>query len=49
MKVRIPIYLAKLINKYPSILSGRKNIKANYERIIKTKELIKKFNSKKIR
>tara|TARA_B100000965_G_C19080914_1_gene536258 strand:- start:180 stop:329 length:150 start_codon:yes stop_codon:yes gene_type:complete len=48
MKVKIPIYLTKLINKHPSILSGRKNIKKNYERIIKTKKLIKKFNSKKI-
>ena len=48
MKTKIPIYLSKLISKYPSILSGRKNIKTSYERIIKTKKLIKKYNSKKI-
>ena len=47
MKKRIPIYLSNLIKKYPSILSGRKNVKKNHERIIKTKELIKKFILKK--
>ena len=46
MKTKIPIYLSKLINKYPSILSGRKNIKESHLRIIKTKKLIKKFNLK---
>ena len=47
MKEKIPVYLSKLINKYPSILSGRKNVKENHERIIKTKKLIKSFNLKK--
>jgi len=47
MKKKIPIYLSKLINKYPSILSGRKNVKENHERIIKTKKLIREFSSKK--
>jgi len=47
MKAKIPIYLSKLISKYPSILSGRKNVKENHERIIKTKKLIKEFNFKK--
>tara|TARA_B110000014_G_C19878767_1_gene454860 strand:- start:450 stop:596 length:147 start_codon:yes stop_codon:yes gene_type:complete len=46
MKTKIPIYLSKLINKYPSILSGRKNIKESHLRIIKTKKLIKMFNLK---
>ena len=43
MKKKIPIYLSKIINKYPSILSGRKNIIENHLRIIKTKKLIKEF------
>ena len=47
MKKKVPIYLSHLIKKYPSILSGRKNIKKNHERIIKTKKLIKEFNLKK--
>ena len=47
MKTKFPEYLSKLIIKYPSILSGRKNIKKNHERIIKTKKLIKEFISKK--
>jgi hypothetical protein len=47
MKKKIPIYLSKLIKKYPSILSGRKNIKKNHERIIKTKKLILEFTLKK--
>ena len=47
MKAKIPIYLYKLINKYPSILSGRKNVKENHERIIKTKKLIREFNLRK--
>lgn len=47
MKVKIPIYLSKIISKYPSILSGRKKIKENHERVLKTKKLIKKFNLKK--
>ena len=49
MKTKIPIYLSKIIKKYPSILSGRKNIKENHLRIIKTKKIIKEFisNNKK--
>ena len=47
MKTKIPIYLSKIIKKYPTISSGRKNIKENHERIIKTKELINKFMLKK--
>ena len=47
MKIKIPIYLSKIIKKYPSILSGRKNIKENHERVVKTKKLINKFISKK--
>ena len=34
-------YILKLINKYPSILSGRKKIDENNERIAKTKRLIR--------
>ncbi len=47
MSKKIPIYLSKIIKKYPSILSGRKNVKENHERIVKTKKLIKKFTLKK--
>ena len=47
MKERIPIYLSKIIKKFPDILSGRKNLKKNYERIIKTKKLIKEFLKRK--
>ena len=47
MKFKIPVYLSKLIKKYPSILSGRKNVKDNHERIMKTKNLIKRFKLKK--
>ena len=49
MKKNIPKYLSKLIQKYPSILSGRKNTIENHQRIIKTKKLIKKFKLKKIK
>ena len=47
MKIKIPIYLSKIIKQYPAILSGRKNIKENHERIMKTKQLINKFILKK--
>ena len=47
MKFKIPVYLSKLIKKYPSILSGRKNVKEYHERIMRTKNLIKKFKLKK--
>ena len=39
MKTKIPIYLSKIIKKYPTILSGRKNIKENHARVVKTKKL----------
>ena len=47
MKTKIPIYLSKIIKKYPTILSGRKNIKESHKRIMKTKQLINKFILKK--
>ncbi len=47
MKEKIPIYLSKIIKKFPNILSGRKNLKKNHERIIKTKKLIKEFLKRK--
>jgi len=47
MRRKIPIYLSKLINKHPTILSGRKNVKESHIRIIKTQKLIKEFNLKK--
>ena len=47
MKTKVPIYLSKIIKKYPEILSGRKNIKENHERIVKTKKILNKFISKK--
>jgi hypothetical protein len=46
MKTKIPIYISKIIKKYPAILSGRKNIKESHERIVKTKKLIRIFISK---
>ncbi len=48
MKHKVPKYLSQLIELYPTILSGRKKVKEHHERIIKTKELIKKFKSKKL-
>ena len=48
MTVKIPIYIFKLIKKYPSILSGRKNYKESHKRIIETKKIIKKNFKKKI-
>jgi len=47
MKKKIPIYLSKLIEEYPTLLSGRKKMKENHQRIIKTKKLIRKFKLKK--
>tara|TARA_B100001778_G_C18138919_1_gene428484 strand:+ start:370 stop:519 length:150 start_codon:yes stop_codon:yes gene_type:complete len=49
MRTKIPIYLSKIIKKYPTILSGRKNIKESHKRIMKTKQLINKFILKKIK
>ncbi len=47
MSKKLPIYISKIIKKYPSILSGRKNVKENHERIVKTKKLIADFILKK--
>ncbi len=49
MTKKIPIYLSKLIKKFPLILSGRKNISKNHQRIVKTKSLINDFKLKKIK
>ena len=49
MTYKIPIYLSKLIKKYPLILSGRKNFSKNYDRIIKTKKLINDFRLRKFK
>ena len=46
MKRKEISYIVKLISKYPSILSGRKKINENNERIAKTKRLIKDFIKK---
>ena len=47
MKKIVPIYLSKIIKKHPNILSGRKNVKINHDRIIKTFKLIKNYKLKK--
>ena len=44
---KIPIYLSKILKKYPDILSGRKNIKKADERINKIKKLVIEFKLKK--
>jgi len=49
MTYKVPIYLSKLIKKYPTILSGRKNVSKNYQRIIKIKKLINDFRLKKFK
>ena len=49
MTYKIPIYLLKLIKKYPLILSGRKNVQKNHQRITKTKKLINDFRLKKLK
>ena len=46
METKLPNYLTKIIKRYPSILSGRKNPINHHNRIVKTKKLIKKFKSK---
>ena len=43
MNNKYPIYMTELLKDYPSILSGRKNIKKHHDRVVKTKKLIKKF------
>ena len=49
MTYNIPVYLSKLIKKYPLILSGRKNVSKNHQRIVKTKNLINDFKLKKFK
>ena len=39
----IPIYLSQLIKKFPLILSGRKNISKNHQRIVKIKTAAKMY------
>jgi len=48
MTKKTPIYLSKLIKKFPLILSGRKNVSKSHERIVKTKKLIKDFKLKNL-
>ncbi len=43
MSFKYPNYMTILLKKYPSISSGRKNMKEHHKRILKTKKLIKKF------
>ena len=49
MEKKIPIYLSKIIKKFPLILSGRKNVSKNHQRIVKTKKLINDFKVKKFK
>jgi hypothetical protein len=42
-KIKIPIYLQKIISNNKQITSGRKNFLEHHKRIIKNIELIKKF------
>ncbi len=48
MSNKYPIYMTILLRNYPSISSGRKNMKEHHKRILKTKEIIKKFVLKNI-
>jgi len=49
MTKKIPIYVSKLIKKFPLILSGRKNVSKNHQRIVKIKGLINDFKLNKIK
>lgn len=49
MTKKIPIYLSKIIKKFPLILSGRKNVFKNHQRVSKTKKLINDFKLKKLK
>ena len=40
MSIKYPIYMTILLRDYPSISSGRKNMKEHHKRILKTKKLI---------
>ena len=46
MNIKTPIYIYKLIKKFPGILSGRKNYEDQHKRIIKNLDLTKKFIQK---
>tara|TARA_B100001063_G_C16498339_1_gene420804 strand:- start:93 stop:254 length:162 start_codon:yes stop_codon:yes gene_type:complete len=48
MSIKYPIYMTALLKNYPSISSGRKNIKEHHKRILKTRKLIKKFTLENI-
>ena len=48
MSNKNPIYMTILLRNYPSISSGRKNMKEHHKRILKTKKLIKKFILKNV-
>ena len=48
MIIKYPIYMTILLKNYPSISSGRKNMKEHHKRILNTKKLIKKFVLKNI-
>ncbi len=48
MSFKYPAYMIKLLRNYPSIASGRKNMKEHHKRILKTKKLIKEFILKNI-
>ena len=43
MSNKFPVYITELLKDYPSISSGRKNIRKHQNRILKTKKLIRKF------
>ena len=43
MNNKFPEYITELLKDYPSISSGRKNIRKHHNRILKTKKLIRKF------
>ena len=42
----IPIYIKKIIKKYPKLTSGRKNYECHERRILDTINLIKKYKKK---
>ncbi len=48
MSNKYPIYMTILLRNFPSISSGRKNMKEHHKRILNTKKLIKKFVLKNI-
>ena len=43
MNKKYPLYMIKLFQAYPSISSGRKYFKQHHARVLKTKQLLKKF------